>query len=210
MPIHRLQTALVALVALLLLCGAASAAPSIASVSPAVASQGGTRVQIEGAALNGSVVVVWFGSTPVLPVSFNYSTVLFDAPANDVDPVCVSVNVTAFAYNTWSTSNCVLVSFAAPTVTGVTGCVGSSPTIDCPALPTITVQGANFGSSDTGLSVDVGGLACTSVTLTTPHTTLTCDVAVPPTKPRQGLGVVVTKRVQQSASQPWVSFKGAA
>jgi hypothetical protein len=70
------------------------------------------------------------------------------------------------------------VSFAAPTVTRVEGCVMGENQNECPRTGgVITVHGANFGPSSTPVSIMVGAtLSTCNHTADAPHSRLSCEL----------------------------------
>lgn len=95
-------------------------------------------------------------------VGANHSVVLQVAGQN--------TQATVFSYEGTVKSRWVILTFSAgPIISSVS----SVPTVG----GTMTVQGSNFGPTNTDITLTVSGINCTGVRYVSPHTSVACDIS---------------------------------
>jgi IPT/TIG domain/Transient receptor potential (TRP) ion channel/Tyrosine-protein kinase ephrin type A/B receptor-like len=161
-------------------------APSVSFAIPTSISTSGQAITVFGSnlgdgSLPSSSVTVSINGAACSPSFANFSTIVCDAPAGFLGASTLTVAVPAAG-----TSDSIAVSYTAPSVSSISGCPSkfNSTLWNCDASENhvLTITGSNFGPAGSendgteALTVKVGGVACNSVSITTPHTALQCNL----------------------------------
>ena len=195
-------------------------APVISNINPLVIpTQGNVPVTLTGSnfgtgvagvsASNNYTVYVNSVALSAAAVTFiNHTLLVFSAPRGYGTNIPVSVTV---ATQTSSYTGTGLLSYAAPTITSVSGCISDAypNAVDCPvnnAGYPVTITGTNFGNNPSVINVTIGTLNCTFASISSADTVITCGLQP---QPHGGFNVAVKVSIAgQSVSQPYLSYSG--
>lgn len=202
----------------------------IDAIGPGVVPTAGTAVTLHGSfpetATPENVVATWTSSGAVLEVSSAAADeIVVNIPAGvvsgaftlEVDGWPIPYLSKQFAYDgTWSVSveDEVPLSYAPPTLAEVSGCPVQEgvSTAQCSLVggTVLTLTGNDFGDAPGAISVTIGGQACGSVAVVTPHSVVTC---VLPPNPGGAFDLPVTVTVggrstTTTSTSPRVSYAG--
>lgn len=201
-------------------------APSVGSVSPLPPPTSGGSLTLTGDNFGlGASGFLGFGiqlnqqNLTSLVTSYNSTMVVIALPAGTGASKNLTFTVGGQPARFSATQSTLFsLSYAAPTVTQVTGCtddVAAKTTSACSVFgQNITITGTNFGNSASPITVSIGPVVdsnvyrtCTNVRIVTAHTKIACTI---PEWPEGGTSLSVQAIVdsQLSASFPSISFTG--